>query len=73
MLGSDADRFRWYGSTEGVAAVDAYLDALVAVAPPLTVEQKARLRTLLRPSVPVTTPPSGSPVPVRVIPETRAA
>lgn len=39
-----------FGGPAGVARVDAYIDALVAKAPPLTAGQKVRLRTLLRPA-----------------------
>lgn len=43
------ERKRVFGGPEGVARVDAYLDALVAAAPPLSAGQKARLRALLAP------------------------
>lgn len=39
-----------FGGPAGVARVEAYIDALVAAAPPLTPAQKARLRTLLLPA-----------------------
>jgi hypothetical protein len=62
---SDAERERLYGGPAGVARVDAYLDALVAAAPPLTAGQKTRLRALLRPV-------SSEPAPA-AIPHQRAA
>ncbi len=48
MVASDADRLRWYGSAKAVDASNAYIAALVAEAPPLTQEQKTRLRVLMR-------------------------
>lgn len=44
------ERERVFGGPEGVAAVDAHIDALVAAAPPLTASQKTRLRALIAPS-----------------------
>lgn len=59
MIASDADRLRWYGSAERVAAADAYIQALADAAPPLTPGQKARLRVLL--ARPTTTQPAAPP------------
>lgn len=41
---------RLFGGPAGVAAVDAYVNRIADSAPPLTPEQSARLRILLRPS-----------------------
>lgn len=48
MPASRADQLRWYRTQANYEASEAYLDKLVAEAPPLTADQRARLSVLLR-------------------------
>lgn len=73
MLLSDTERLRIYGSAKAVTAVDAYLDALVAAAPPLTAGQKARLQTLMRPSASAIATSAAAAVTPHATPKPRAA
>jgi len=47
---------RVFGGPTGLAAVEAYVNGIADAAPPLTAEQKARLRILLRPAPATETP-----------------
>lgn len=62
MLRDGDERDRILGGPANRAKVDAYIDALVAEAPPLTQEQKARLRALMRHTNPRKAPSTRAPV-----------